>query len=69
MKPCECGSYEFTVEAVYAAKDRILLDPESDDFDILDTDYGDGEWEDTAKVTCCECGKTMTYSEWSNQDV
>lgn len=68
MKPCECGSVEFEIEAVYAAKDRIRLDRGSNDFDITDTHYGDGEWEDWEAVTCCECGKTMTYSEWSNQD-
>lgn len=66
MKPCTCGSVEFSVQAVYAGVDRIRLDGE--DFEIIDTHYGDGEWEDMGTVTCCECGKTMPYSEWSNQD-
>ena len=66
MKPCECGSVEFVIEALYTAKDRIRLT--EDDFEIIDTHYGDGEWEDMGAVKCAECGKVMTYSEWRNQD-
>jgi len=69
MKPCSCGSRRFSVEAVYSAKDYIeLKDDGSEDFDVNDTEYGDGEWEDHSTVTCLDCGKTMEYSEWANQD-
>lgn len=69
MKKCDCGSIHFTIEAVYAATDHIRLhDDGSEDFDIIDTSYGDGEWEDWATVTCSGCGKTTTYSEWNRQE-
>lgn len=69
LQPCECGSLRFRVQAVYSAVDTICLhDDGSEDFDVEDVAYGDGEWEEHGSVTCCECGKVMEYGEWSNQD-
>lgn len=69
IKPCACGGLEFTVDAVYSATDCITLDDDgSEDFEITDTDYYDGEWEDDSRVICRNCGKIMTYSAWTKQE-
>lgn len=71
MQPCECGSHEFIIDAIYTAKDRILLIPvegDNENFEVLDTTYYDGEWEDHADVTCADCGKVTEYQVWQSQE-
>lgn len=64
MTACTCGSRTFEIDAVYAAKDRIQIgDDDPEDFTVIDTTYGDGEWEDHSTVRCVECGKEMQYCE------
>lgn len=71
MYPCKkCGGKHFTVEANYAARDRIvLLDQEeyAEEFEVIDTDYGDGEWSDDSTVHCCDCDDEWPYSEWKDR--
>lgn len=68
MQACKCGSRSFKVDAIYTATDYITLaDDDSEDFDITDTQYGDGEWHDDSRVTCTECGAEVAYSEWSSE--
>lgn len=68
MKACVCGSRRFDISAVYSACDKIELDDDNEGFDLIDTTYGDGEWEDHSEVTCAECGKSFEYKDWDNQE-
>ena len=68
MKACEvCGGRRFKVPTIFRGTTEVEVDKaEPDDFEILDTDQGDGEWAEGpgAEVTCCECGETIPMAEW-----
>ena len=68
MTACTCGSRTFDIDAVYAAKDRIIIDEDGEGFGIADTNYMDGEWQDMGTVRCVQCGKETQYSEWSKEE-
>jgi hypothetical protein len=67
--PCQnCGGREFKIAAVYDATDTILVSEDGDDFEMLDTRYGDGEWEDMASVRCVVCDHIMEYQDWTKRE-
>lgn len=70
MAPCvKCGGKEFKIDAVVAATDTIELgeDPNFDDFEVIDTDHFDSEWQDDSQVRCTNCQHTFTYKDWDSQ--
>lgn len=66
MHPCtKCGGVDFKIEATYAALNHVrLID---DDFEVIDINYGDGEWDDDSTVRCCGCGEEWEYRQWKDR--
>lgn len=66
MKTCECGSTQFKIQTNYAGYTIVDMTPDGD-FDIIDSEHGDGEFLTECPVECRECGKEMPYAEWDNE--
>lgn len=64
MKICLCGSTQFKIQTNFAGYTIVDIEPDTDDFDIIDSEPGDGEFETELPVECRECGKEMSYLEW-----
>lgn len=62
---CECGSMQFRVYATCIAVEEIVIDEDDpSEFDYLDTDYGDVEWEPDSEVHCERCHKVIRVRDW-----
>lgn len=69
MKTCKCGSKTFEIPTLFTGWTRIEIEEDdSEEFEVIDTDPQDGEWQEDDLVTCCECGEQIPYSEWNPSD-
>ncbi len=64
----KCGGNRFKIDAVVTAKDYIELDEnDPEEFEVIDQELGDSEWDDESAVECTNCGHSFQYQYWDSE--
>jgi hypothetical protein len=60
MKNCpyrcpQCNGQRFKVAALYGAYDFVEFTDNKGNFEVNDTEFGDGDWDNDSVVVCLDC--------------
>ena len=69
MKCPKCGGLELKIDVTFAGTVSIQCQPDSDEFEVTDSEPTDSEWDDNSNVYCFGCGNEGSVSEFSLADL
>jgi hypothetical protein len=65
MQCPKCKGHRFEIHCLTCT--CLSIDFTNDEFEVIDTRYGDTEWEDDDVVVCLDCGFETTISFCSGE--
>lgn len=67
MKCPKCNGIVFVIQTSYAGSTTVEMTDDGEDFEIIDSEHGDGEFVTDEMVSCDNCRHELTYKEWEGE--
>jgi len=69
MKCPKCGGLELKIDVTFAGTVSINCEADSEEFEVVDSEPTDSEWNDDSGCYCFGCGHRATVKEFSAVEV